>query len=51
MMDYIQESAIWNPYENKQQLVKWIATYYSTQKDEGKTRKSNKREGRKELKR
>ena len=36
MMDFIQESEIWNPYEHEKELVKWIATYYFTQKEEGK---------------
>ena len=36
MMDFIQESEMWNPYEHEKELVKWIATYYFTQKEEGK---------------
>ena len=39
MMDFIQGSEMWNPYEHNQDLVKWIATYYSVQKEEGKKRK------------
>ena len=39
MMDFIQETEMWNPYEHEQDLVKWIATYYSVQKEEGKERK------------
>ena len=39
MMDYIQRSALWNPYENGKELVEWIATYYALQKQGGKKRK------------
>ena len=39
MMDYIQRSALWNPYENGKELVEWIATYYDLQKQGGKKRK------------
>ena len=38
-MDYTEVSVIWNPYENAQQLVNWIATYYSIHKDVGTIRK------------
>ena len=40
MMEYIEKTVIWNPYENAQELVKWIATYYSIHKDEGTIRKN-----------
>lgn len=43
MMDYIQRSALWNPYENGKELVEWIATYYVLQKQGGKKRKDCKR--------
>ena len=39
MMDYIQASDLWNPYEHGKELVKWIATYYSFHKQKGKKRK------------
>ena len=36
MMDYIHESAVWNPYEDGKSLVEWIAiTYHSLQNEEG----------------
>ena len=39
-MDYIKETVISHPYENAQELVKWIATYYSIDKDVGTIRKN-----------
>ena len=39
MIDYIQKSQLWNPYEHGKELVKWIATYYSLKKEKGKQRK------------
>ena len=39
MMDYIKGTVISHPYENAQELVKWIATYYSIDKDVGTIRK------------
>ena len=41
MMDYIRHSEHWNPYDNENMLIKWIATYYSVQKEKGKIRKES----------
>ena len=41
MIDYIQGSELWNPYDHRNVLIKGIATYYSVQKRKGKLGKGN----------
>lgn len=40
MIDYIQQSEQWNPYEEGKEIVKWIATYQSLKIQEGNRRNS-----------
>ena len=35
MMDYVQESPIWNPYEDEDTIKRWIAMFYLARKEKG----------------
>ena len=39
MIDYILESAAWNPYDDKDMVRKWMATHYIVRKEKGELKK------------
>ena len=39
MMEYILESAAWNPYDDKDMVRKWMATNYIVRKEKGELKK------------
>ena len=40
MIAYIRESELWNPYDHRDVIIRSIATYYSFQKEKGKSGKA-----------
>ena len=39
MIDYVQASELYNPYDHENTIVKWIATYYFADKERGNKKK------------
>ena len=39
MIDYILESAAWNPYDHEDMVQKWMATNYIVRKEKGELKK------------